>query len=208
MNEYKVALYNLGEDSDRGAQLHSILDKLSIPYVTIEASELNQRVGYVAGMSGYFRDSLMHTGDAPDCEFMVMCSLPEDLLDKFLEEMMAVNLRINYKAVVTEHNRDYTLIQLLEDIRREHEMYQSYLKLDKLVKQVEALDPFIYGSDREWMNTRQGLRLAKTIMSRDNLTASQLDNVYRSLDRQYRLLLSQHISPVKKQLPPEDSKEE
>lgn len=198
MNEYKVALYNLGEDTERGSQLHSILDKLSIPSVTIEASQLNQRVGYIAGISGYFKDSLMYMGDAPDCEFMVMCGLPEDVLDKFLEEMMAVRLRINYKAVVTEHNRDYTLIQLLEDIKREHEMYQSYLKVDKLIKQVEALDPFVYGSDREWMNTRQGLKLAKTIMSRDNLTATQLDSVFRSLEKQYNLLLSQHISPVKK----------
>lgn len=198
MNEYKVALYNLGEDTERGSQLHSILDKLSIPSVTIEASQLNQRVGFIAGISGYFKDSLMYMGDAPDCEFMVMCGLPEDVLDKFLEEMMAVSLRINYKAVVTEHNRDYTLIQLLEDIKREHEMYQSYLKVDKLIKQVEALDPFVYGSDKEWMNTRQGLKLAKTIMSRDNLTATQLDSVFRSLEKQYNLLLSQHISPVKK----------
>ena len=50
MNEYKVALYNLGEDTERGSQLHSILDKLSIPSVTIEASQLNQRVGYIAGL--------------------------------------------------------------------------------------------------------------------------------------------------------------
>lgn len=197
MNNYKVALYNLDEGNSRGAQLHAILKTLDIPSITLDKSDLNQRVGYIAGTSGYFKDALMYTGDAPDCEFMVMCNLPENLLDSFLNEMMSANLRINYKAVVTDHNRDYTLIQLLEDIRQEHEMYQSYLALDKLIKQVEALDPFIYGSDSEWINTRKSLGLSKTIISRNNLTETQINNVYRSLNKQYKLLLSQHAASKK-----------
>lgn len=195
MNNHKVILYNLGADTDRGSQLHSILNQLNIPAEEITSSDLNQRVGYMAGISGYFKDQLMYMGSAPDCQFMLMCNLEESLLDSFLEAMMAAKLRINYKAVVTEHNADYTLIQLLEDIIREHDMYQSYVKLNKLIKEITGLDPFVYGSDAEWGNMQTGLNLAKKIISRDDLNKAQLDNVYNSLSRQYKTLLDKHLGP-------------
>ena len=48
-------------------------------------------------------DGLEHSFDT---EFMLLCNLPESLLDRFLDEMQANGLRIDHKAVVTEYNRE------------------------------------------------------------------------------------------------------
>lgn len=83
----KVVLYNLGEDTSRGARVRAILAKLNIPAETVTAEQLNEKVGHLAGLDGYEAASEKYTGTAPDTEFMLLCNLPEALLDKFLDAM-------------------------------------------------------------------------------------------------------------------------
>lgn len=52
---------------------------------------------------------------------MLLCNLPEALLDKFLDAMQTDGLRIDHKAVVTAYNRDMELHELMDDISEEHE---------------------------------------------------------------------------------------
>lgn len=49
----KVLLYNLGADTARGAHIRSILAELGIEGETVDASDLSQTVGYLAGLSGF-----------------------------------------------------------------------------------------------------------------------------------------------------------
>ena len=56
----KVVLYNLGEDTSRGARVRAILAELNIPAETVTAEQLNEKVGHLAGLDGY--------GSAPNWE--------------------------------------------------------------------------------------------------------------------------------------------
>ena len=96
----KVVLYNLGEDTSRGARVRAILAELNIPAETVTAEQLNETVGHLAGLDGYEAAGEKYTGTAPDTEFMLLCNLPEALLDKFLDAMQTDGLRIDHKAVV------------------------------------------------------------------------------------------------------------
>lgn len=100
MPDAKVVLYNLGEDTSRGARVRAILAELNIPAETVTAEQLNETVGHLAGLDGYEAAGEKYTGTAPDTEFMLLCNLLEALLDKFLDAMQTDGLRIDHKAVV------------------------------------------------------------------------------------------------------------
>ena len=46
MPDAKVVLYNLGEDTSRGARVRAILAELNIPAETVTAEQLNETVGH------------------------------------------------------------------------------------------------------------------------------------------------------------------
>lgn len=137
--ETKVLLYNLGNDTSRGAHIRAILSDMGIEAETVDASDLDQLIGYLAGLDGYDKVEEVSGGSVPPGEFMLLCGFGEALLDSFLDRMQAESIRIDHKAIVTECNREYTLRDLIGDIASEHEVFQALLELDKLIAECKAL---------------------------------------------------------------------
>lgn len=61
----KVVLYNLGEDTSRGARVRAILAELNILAETVTAEQLNETVGHMAGLDGYEAAGEKYTGTVP-----------------------------------------------------------------------------------------------------------------------------------------------
>ena len=184
----KVVLYNLGEDTSRGARVRAILAKLNIPAETVTAEQLNETVGHLAGLDGYEAAGEKYTGTAPDTEFMLLCNLPEALLDKFLDAMQMDGLRIDHKAVVTAYNRDMELHELMGDISEEHDVFQALLELDRLIAQAENLEESTYGSAPNWEKFQAALSNAKQILSSQEPTLEQLQTARDNLKNEYLTL--------------------
>ena len=184
----KVVLYNLGEDTSRGARVRAILAKLNIPAETVTAEQLNETVGHLAGLDGYEAASEKYTGTAPDTEFMLLCNLPEALLDKFLDAMQTDGLRIDHKAVVTAYNRDMKLHELMGDISEEHDVFQALLELDRLIAQAEKLEESTYGSAPNWEKFQAALSSAKQTLSSQEPTLEQLQTAGGTLKNEYLTL--------------------
>lgn len=183
--DYKVVLYNLGTDSSRGERLHSILNKLGIPADQIKDENLNETVGYLAGLKGYEAAGKAYEGKGSDTEFMLLCNLPESLLDRFLAEMTAENLRINHKAVVTEYNRETEFHELIDEIGGEHDVFQALLDLDAMIKQAEKLTKQQYGNSPAWDGFQKALTAANTILSSEEPGLSDLQDANAELKKQY-----------------------
>ena len=116
--------------------------------------------------------------------------MPEAVLDSFLDAMMAAKVRINYKAVVTDHNKDYTCKRLLEDISREHELMQSFIYLDKLVKKTASLPPAMYNKRRGWQDLQNVTKMAQVVLNRDSVTKDQLDRLSSLLTDKYNVVIN------------------
>lgn len=184
----KVVLYNLGEDTSRGGRVRAILAKLNIPAETVTAEQLNETVGHLAGLDGYEAAGEKYTGTAPDTEFMLLCNLPEALLDKFLDAMQMDGLRIDHKAVVTAYNRDMELHELMSDISEEHDVFQALLELDRLIAQAENLEESTYGSAPNWEKFQAALSNAKQTLSSQEPTLEQLQTARDNLKNEYLTL--------------------
>ena len=182
---YKVVLYNLGTDSSRGERLHAILEKLGIPAEEIKDENLNETVGYLAGLKGYEAAGKAYEGKGSDTEFMLLCNLPESLLDRFLAEMTAENLRINHKAVVTEYNRETEFHELIDEIGGEHDVFQALLDLDAMIKQAEKLTEQQYGNSPAWDDFQKSLTAAQKVLSSEEPGLSDLQDANGELKEQY-----------------------
>lgn len=182
---YKVVLYNLGEDTSRGTRLRGILEKLGIPAETVTTESLNESVGYLAGLEGYDAAAEPYTGAGSDSEFMLICNLPESLLDRFLDEMTAEGLRIDHKAVVTAYNRDAELHELIDDIANEHDVFTTLIKLNDLVKQAEALSESTYGTSEYWQALQTEINASNVLLRSEEPSYEDLASAYDSLKSAY-----------------------
>ena len=181
----KVALYNLGEDTSRGSRVRAILSGLNIPAETVTVEQMNETVGHLAGLDGYEAAGEKYTGTVPDTEFMLLCNLPEALLDKFLDAMQADGLRIDHKAVVTAYNQNMELHKLMGDISEEHDVFQMLLTLNNMVTDSEKLTEKVYGSSQHWNEFQKALSASDALLRSEEPTYEKMKAAYDALKAEY-----------------------
>lgn len=118
--EPMVALYGLDEGTPRGDTVRAVLRDLGIRVRTIAPEHLGNPVGAIAGMPGMRPARNAFEGQAPRDEFMLVCPMPNALLNEMLAAMRETNVSIAHKAQVTAHNRLWPMHVLMAEIAKEH----------------------------------------------------------------------------------------
>lgn len=182
----KVLLFNLGADTVKGSKIRAILEEMGIEAVTVEKSQINQSVGYLAGYKGFAEDAEAFTGSGYTAEFMLMSGLSETQLDQFLAKMRAADAVIDHKATVTETNKQWSFKELIGEIEEEHEVMQAWLALKNAVKEAEALQEADYSAEK-WAAFAKVLADAKEV-SKVEATAEEYNNATKALRDAYKAL--------------------
>ena len=184
----RVLLYNLSTDTSMGVRLREILSELGIEAVDVANSQLNETLGYLAGMDGYTANPEAYTGSGSDTEFMVMANFSEAQLDRFLAAMSSKGIRIDHKAVTTAYNVDYEFHRLIDDIKEEHETFQALINLNQLVKDAEKLTGEQYGQAERWEEFKKALEEAKALLSSEEPSLEDLVSADQKLRAPYLAL--------------------
>ncbi len=119
----KVLLYRLGEETETGRRLRALLQEMKILTLTVGEAQLNETAGRLAATNAVVSGTPPER--APEAGFMLLCALGDRQLDRLLAAMRRAGVSVPYKAVLTEHNRDWTLCKLVEEVAREHEALKS-----------------------------------------------------------------------------------
>lgn len=184
----RVLLYNLSADTSMGVRLREILKEQGIEAVDVANSQLNETLGYLAGMDGYTANPEAYTGSGSDTEFMVMANFSEAQLDRFLAAMSSRGIRIDHKAVTTAYNVDYEFHRLIDDIKEEHETFQALINLNQLVKDAEKLTEEQYGQTERWEEFKKALEEANAVLGSEEPTLEELQTADRNLRDPYLAL--------------------
>lgn len=184
--EAKVLLFNLGADTVKGSKIRAILKEMGIAAVTVEKSQINQSVGYLAGYKDFAGDAEAFTGSGYTAEFMLMSGLSETQLDQFLAKMRAADAVIDHKATVTETNKQWSFKELIGEIEEEHEVMQAWLALKNAVKEAEALQEADYSAEK-WAAFAKVLADAKEV-AKVEATAEEYNNATKALQDAYKAL--------------------
>lgn len=117
--------YHLDDDTEKGRALTGILKTMGVKVVDVQESQLLQKVGYLAGTVGFEASQEVFEGEAPDCELLLLKGFPDPRLTELFTRIRKAEMgSIKRKAVVTETNRQWTLLQLIGEIGKEAEQVE------------------------------------------------------------------------------------
>ena len=117
----KVLLYRLGGETEKGSALRAILDEMKILTLSVDDAQTGETVGKLVSANAAATDA-PPPETAPEAEFLLLCGLGDKQLDRLLANMRRAGVSVPYKAVLTEHNKNWKLCQLIEEVVKEHEL--------------------------------------------------------------------------------------
>ena len=117
-----LVLYSI-KDQKKAQQITVLCKKLGIRTKEVQVKDVDEKVGVLAGIeplaaAGAKKAAPLAVLDLP--EYLIFSGLPEVLLDQFLKEYRQQGIDpIPLKAVVTLHNKDWTVWNLIMELMKE-----------------------------------------------------------------------------------------
>lgn len=119
-----VLLINF-QDKERLTKMKYRLFSMKMRMVQIREEEYLQSIGYLAGMKDMEKSLEKYNGEALGQEMIVFAGLGEGRLNQLLGGMRKSGIRVDYKAILTETNRTWTVPELYKELAAEHESMQK-----------------------------------------------------------------------------------
>ena len=132
-----VLYYNPGdpETAKHVALMKSVLVRMGIRIRNVGPDQIHEAVGYLAGLEGYpSREEAKGMLDGQEdetplaipVEVMVLKQFSDRRLDELLMNLRRAKVpRIRLKAVLTEHNSQWSFYQLYEELWKEHQAMEK-----------------------------------------------------------------------------------
>ncbi len=120
----KALLYRLDGEDETGKRLREILRAQSVLALDVSEDRLGERVGKLASTNAAPTDAPAPER-IPETPLLLLCALGDRQLDRLLAALRREGVAMPYKAVLTEHNREWTFARLAEEVAREHEALQK-----------------------------------------------------------------------------------
>ncbi|MGN0621649.1 MAG: DUF3783 domain-containing protein [Porcipelethomonas sp.] len=79
-----------------------------------------KKVGFIAGFSGFDSENCSEIS-APEEECLVISGFSGSEMDRLLNQLRNSNIKIDLKCVVTAYNQNWTVSELISELKKEHE---------------------------------------------------------------------------------------
>ena len=113
--------------SDMGravSRLRAALEEQGFSSKEIAPEQLLQPVGALAGLGG--KAAPLYSGEAPDAQLLLMSNFTSPQLNAVLDALREAGVHVPLKAVVTKHNKTWSVLALLEELQREREATRRF----------------------------------------------------------------------------------
>jgi hypothetical protein len=121
-----VLYYQPEEDKQSGndtkaAKLKAVLIRMGIRIRNISSDQMNQTVGYLAGMDG-FNETAFEACPLVEEEIFVMKNFSNRRVDELLLNLRRAGVpKVQLKAVITDTNSKWRFYDLYEELKQEHD---------------------------------------------------------------------------------------
>ncbi len=121
-NKPQILLFHI--ESGKAKQIETICRSLKIQTNKIKHSAYNQKLGYLAGISGFHRENTTYTGPEFPSEMMIFSGMDSDLVDTFLAKYKEASIpSIGLKAIITPNNVFWSAEALYKELFKEHQNF-------------------------------------------------------------------------------------
>lgn len=109
---------------NKAKQIEAICRSLKIQVTKIKPSSYSQKLGYLAGISGFNRENTTYTGPEFPSEMMIFSGMDSSLVDTFLAKYKEASIPpIGLKAIITPHNIFWSAENLYKELFKEHQSF-------------------------------------------------------------------------------------
>lgn len=116
----KLLCYNLPDD--KADYISALCYDMDIGMRTVEKNELLKPLSELCGFDT--QTEKVYSGEGFKEEMLVLCFFTHELLNSFLYSFRQRGIKpVALKAVLTEHNFEWSSLKLYEDIKQEHEYF-------------------------------------------------------------------------------------
>lgn len=120
----KILLFHMKPDKTK--QIEAICRNLKIQTVKVKLTSYNQKLGYLAGITGFSRENTAYTGPDFPTEMLVFSGMDSEMIDTFLDQYKKASIPpIGLKAIITQHNIFWTAEELYKELFKEHSKFNS-----------------------------------------------------------------------------------
>ena len=115
-----VLLYNF--NGERKKQLTKALLPLGFRLKAVAKEDYLKPVGFLAGLKDMEDNGSVYEGEEFQDEMMLMAGFTSARIDTLIGALRKNGVgRINYKAVLTETNKNWDSVSLFQELKKEHE---------------------------------------------------------------------------------------
>lgn len=117
----KILLVQVSEPET--SQIKKLADNKGIPVVSVPEDRFGCSLAELINSKAQIDSHRTENNHLPSQSLMVFCDVSEKHFDRLLFEMRNKGISVDYKAVLTETNRNWTLERLYMELIRERIMY-------------------------------------------------------------------------------------
>ena len=117
----------IGMNDDEYRKIAQVANRLKLTTDAVNTEYYDKTLGELAG--GKYKETASQVSvDVSAESLIVICGLTNKRLDKLLFELRRVEVNVDYKAILTQTNKNWNVSQLMQEMRREKIEYSRMKK--------------------------------------------------------------------------------
>lgn len=134
------ALIYLGETTEHKKELISLLNDYDFEYTFLNDNDLNQKVSSLFDLQ---KESKSSNFLFP-FNFIFFKDINHEKILAFYKQCQLSGFPFSHKAVMTQHNQHWIMQDLLNEIAKEHEFFQTFELLNNLLREANVCNANLY----------------------------------------------------------------
>lgn len=115
-----------GVKTEKTEAIRGIAQKIGVDVTSVNRRDYGQKIGTLAGISGFRKDGKPYDGPDFAMEMLVFSGMIPTQVDAFLAEYKENGLPpVALKAIVTPHNVSWTADALFRELMKEHIQFKK-----------------------------------------------------------------------------------
>lgn len=136
MAQTKVLVYGLDPLTFHGEKVQKTLEAMGAELVYIKPEHMHSKMGALAGLEGYEIIETEPPATLPEIDYLLFCTDNADDLDPFMHAMKVNNAQVGAKGVLTDQNKDWPFIELVQHVAEEHHAMEKFFELSALTQEI------------------------------------------------------------------------
>lgn len=172
-----ICIY-LGDQQEKRSTLENVLQHMQLSYSFLGDDDLSQTIGYLMKLPDY-QEVPSKTYEHITHDLMILAELSDDDIKDMNEQLKQQGISMPRKAMLTKHNKDWYLFDLMKEIEEEHQYFQMRDDIYHLLQESSSLIINQY-TKASWTNYESAFYKAYEQLSKER-TKEQLHEALKDL---------------------------